>query len=69
MAKVKYKRGQVVQDDAGGLFLFVKRSGKTAHLVELDEYGNPSAITTRNVAVLGKPKHIPETFIAFDITL
>jgi hypothetical protein len=60
----KFKKGQLVQHiDDGRLFIFVKYAApKRAHLVELDNYGDPVGIILTEHRYLETPKKYPDTF-------
>lgn len=70
MAKIKkFKRGQLIQNlENGTIYIFLKRfKTDRAHLIELDNNGDPVELVLLETKYLDKLKTIPETFTGIEI--
>lgn len=70
MAKKKrFKRGELLQDQySAKIYIYVKRAKvNEAHVVELNEHGDPTNFIVINTKNLGPVKSIPETFKSISI--
>lgn len=70
MAKKKrFKRGELLQDQfSAKIYIYVKRAkANEAHVVELNEHGDPINFVVVKTKDLGPVKLIPETFKSISI--
>ena len=67
--KKKFKRGELLQDHSSGkIYIYVKRAkANEAHMVELNEHGDPVNFIVIKTKDLGPVKSIPETFKSISI--
>lgn len=69
MNKLSLKRGKIVQDIDGHIYMVVKKAGNTTHVLLLDENGYPTALTSVETDSLRELHNIPPNFNSIDITL
>lgn len=67
--KKKFRRGELLQDSSSGkIYIYVKRArANEAHVVELDQNGDPIDFIVIKTNELGPVKLIPETFKGINI--
>lgn len=70
MAKKKrFRRGELLQDHCSGkIYIYIKLAKTNeAHVVELNDHGDPINIVVAKTKDLGPVKMIPETFKSISI--
>ena len=67
--KKRFRRGNVLQDQCTGkIYIYVKRiDNKKAHLIQLDQYGDPIGMVIQETKNLGPVLLVPETFKSIEI--
>ncbi len=69
MGKLSLKRGKIVQDESGTIYMVVKNIGNTTHVLELNENGYPVSLTSVPTKRLIELTDVPHNFKSIDITL